>query len=146
MEQKLRDAIKLLMKEKQVHNTEEVAMKLQTQKNILETAQKMAKDKKSNVTDSLIVEAAKKEMKQLNDLKEYCKDKPDKLQMIEIGLTVAGTWLPEMISAEQIKQFVISVNPKGVTIGSVMKQLREKYGDALDAKLASQIIKETLSK
>ena len=144
MEQKLREAIKALMKEKQIHNTDEIAMKLQTQKNILETAQKMAKDKKVEVTDSFIIEAAKKEIKQLNDLKEYCKDKPDKLQMIEIGLIVAGTWLPKMISAEQIKQFVISAKTDDATIGSIMKQLREKYGDALDAKLASQIVKETL--
>lgn len=38
-----------------------------------------------------------------------------------------------MISAEQIKQLIVSVNPEGVTIESVMKQLKEKYGDALDA-------------
>ena len=67
MEKKLRELIKQAMIEKRKTGK---SNKYQTYKNILETAQKIAKEKKSDVTDSIILEATKKEIKQAN-AKEY---------------------------------------------------------------------------
>ena len=62
----LRTNIKNAMIAKKNNPNIETITKYQTYKNILETAQKIAKDKRIDITDSIIVDAAKKEIKQLN--------------------------------------------------------------------------------
>lgn len=144
MEQKLRLLIKTAMVAKHKAKSIETEVRYQTFKNILENAQKVAKEKKCDVTDSMIIDAAKKEIKQLNDLKAFCDNDEKRKQEIKIGITTANELLPEMISEDQIKEFVVSY-PGGLkSIGDAMKALREKYGDALDNKLASQVVRECL--
>ena len=98
MEQKLRELIKQAMLEK---NTE----KKQTYKNILETAQKIAKEKKTEVTDSLIFDAAKKEIKQINDLLSYVKETDDKYKVLVQNKEYAESILPKVVSEREILDF-----------------------------------------
>lgn len=144
MENKLRNAIKMSMKEKSLNATDEVMAIYQTRKNILETAQKIAKDRKIDVSDSLIYDAAKKEIKQLNDLISFCKDKPEKRSIIEISIKEANNWLPSMVSEDIIKSFIESNKSKANNIGAMMKLLKSEFGDSLDGKLASQLVKQLL--
>lgn len=144
MEQKLRLLIKTAMVAKHKAKSIETEVRYQTFKNILENAQKVAKEKKCDVTDSMIIDAAKKEIKQLNDLKTFCDNDEKRKQEINIGITTANELLPEMASKDQIKEFVVNY-PGGLkSIGDAMKALREKYGDRLDNKLASQVVRECL--
>jgi len=144
MEQKLRNAIKSAMKLKSENGTNENVAIYQTRKNILEQAQKIAKEKKIEITDSLIYESAKKEIKQLNDLMAFCTDKPEKQNIINISINEANNWLPSMTSEDDIKTFVETHKSDANNIGAMMKLLKSEFGDSLDGKLASQIVKSLL--
>lgn len=141
MEQKLRQMIKESMIAK--NKTFETECRYATLKNILDAAQKSAKEKQVAVTDSMIIDAAKKEIKQANDLLSYCKDNDAKASEVRFSISVAQELLPDMISKEQIEAFVISYQGDR-NIGNIMKELKAKYGDALDCKLASQVIKANI--
>ena len=136
MEKKLRDLIKQAMLEK---NTE----KKQTYKNILETAQKIAKEKKTEVTDSLIFDAAKKEIKQINDLLEYVKETDNKYKVLVQNKEYAESILPKMVSEQEILDFLTSHNIEK-NMGVCMKALKAEFKDSLNGKLASQTTKKYL--
>ena len=136
MEQKLRDLIKQAMLEK---NTE----KKQTYKNILETAQKIAKEKKTEVTDSLIFDAAKKEIKQINDLLSYVKETDNKYKVLVQNKEYAESILPKMVSEQEILDFLTS-NNIDKNMGTCMKALKAEFKDSLDGKLAAKTTKKYL--
>ena len=136
MEKKLRDLIKQAMLEK---NTE----KKQTYKNILETAQKIAKEKKTEVTDSLIFDAAKKEIKQINDLLEYVKETDNKYKVLVQNKEYAESILPKMVSEQEILDF-LTTHSIEKNMGVCMKALKAEFKDSLDGKLASQATKKYL--
>lgn len=146
MEKRLRELIKQAMITKQKNKEDkQAADRYQTLKNILETAQKVAKDKKTDeITDSMIVDAAKKEIKQLNDLLGYCKGNEDKQKEVEFNISVASELLPAMASDEEVKAFVEEKKAAANNIGAMMKLLKEKFGDSLDGKKASAIVREAL--
>lgn len=136
MEQKLRDLIKQAMLEK---NTE----KKQTYKNILETAQKIAKEKKTEVTDSLIFDAAKKEIKQINDLLAYVTETDEKYKVLVQNKEYAESILPKMVSEQEILDF-LTKNNIDKNMGTCMKALKAEFKDSLDGKLASQTVRKYL--
>lgn len=145
METKLRNLIKIAMIEKSKNKTSETESRYQTLKNILETSQKVAKDKKVDITDSMIIDAAKKEIKQLNELMEYCSPTDSKrIIEITIGVNTAKELLPIMASEEEIKTFVENHKNEANNIGAMMKLLKTEFGDGLDGKLASYIVKSIL--
>lgn len=147
MEQKLRNLIKEAMKLKSKNSTDENVAIYQTRKSILENAQKLAKEQKTNITDSHIYDAAKKEIKQLNDLMDFVSpDDSKRINEITIKVATAKELLPDMVSKEEIKSFVESHKDEANNIGAMMKLLKSKYADSLDGKLASVIVKEVLSK
>ena len=134
MEQKLRELIKQAMIEK---NTE----KKQTYKNILETAQKIAKDKKVEVTDSLIFAAAKKEIKQINDLLAYVKETDEKYKILVQNKEYAESILPKMVTEQEILDFLTTHSiEKNMCI--CMKALKEEFKDNLDGNVASQVVRQ----
>lgn len=142
MENKLRAAIKEAMKSKN-ENADSLAV-YQTRKNILETAQKIAKDKKTNVTDSMIYDAAKKEIKQLNDLLSFCSNNDEKKHQISVCISEANNWLPNMVSENEIKSFIENHKAEASNIGAMMKLLKNTFGDSLDGKMASSLVKSIL--
>lgn len=142
MEAKLRLAIKEAMKSKN-ENADSLAV-YQTRKNILETAQKIAKDKKTNVTDSMIYDAAKKEIKQLNDLLSFCNNNNEKKHQISVCVSEANNWLPAMVSENEIKSFIENHKAEASNIGAMMKLLKNTFGDSLDGKMASSLVKSIL--
>lgn len=140
----LRANIKNAMIAKKNNPNIEAITKYQTYKNILETAQKIAKDKRIDITDSIIIDAAKKEIKQLNDLKQYCTNNEDKLHEVNIGIETASEMLPAMISESEIIEFINSHKTADSNIGSMMKLLKSTFGDSLDGKIASKLVRENL--
>lgn len=145
MEQKLRQAIKCAMKAKiaDKENKKNDCI-YQTRKNILETAQKIAKEKKTDITDSMIYDAAKKEIKQIHDLQEFCKGDVDKSRELNICECEAKCWLPDMISEDQIIEFINKNKELANNIGAMMKALKAEFGDRLDGKMANQLVKANL--
>lgn len=134
MEQKLRELIKQAMLEK---NTE----KKQTYKNILETAQKIAKDKKVEVTDSLIFDAAKREIKQINDLLAYVKETDEKYKILVQNKEYAESILPKMVTEQEILDF-LTTHSIEKNMGICMKALKAEFKDNLNGKVASQVVRQ----
>ena len=145
MEEKLRALIKYAMLAKRADASTENISRANTFKSILDEAQKIAKEKRTDkVSDSMIIDAAKREIKKQNDLLQYCSDRPEKVAEISFAINAAKELLPEMPTEEEIKTFVIDNKNTYNNIGLMMKALKEKFGAGLDGKIASQIIKQIL--
>lgn len=142
MEKRLRAEIKTALSAKLKDKTSENENRYQTLKNILETAQKNAKEKQTELCDGFIIDAAKKEIKQLNDTMQYCKFGSDKEKELTFCISVAEEFLPRMATEEDIRYFLETIEV--TNMGMAMKSLKTHFGDALDGKMASQIVKNLL--
>lgn len=70
-------------------------------------------------------------------------------QKEKIEFDILNSYLPEMMSEVEIRNLVESVisetNAKGITeMGKVMPLVMQKGGDAIDGKMANQILRELL--
>lgn len=136
MEQKLRALIKEAMLEKNKN-------KQVTYKNILETAQKTAKKQGANVevTDEMIVNAAKSEIKQLNDLIGFCKNDAERLAVAKQNIEYCEAILPKMASEQEIIDYLTTENVEK-NMGKCMKALKSEFGANLDGRMASGVVKK----
>ncbi len=137
LEQKLRELIKEAMK----NHKEEAKL---TYKSILENAQKLAKEKKEEVNDSYIISSAKKEIKQLTDLLEYCEQNSDKYEEANRKIDLAKGILPKMAEADEIRDYLVT-NNIDKNMGICMKTLKDHFKDSLDGKQASKVVKEYIN-
>ena len=141
MENKLRKLIKegMLLKKETGDS-----LRYQTFKNILDKAQKEAKDRLKPVTDDIIILATKREIKQLEDALQYFSTDDSRYDATVLMIQYAKEMLPQMVTNEQIKEFLISNNVEK-NMGKCMKILKEEFKDSLDGKSASAIVKEYIN-
>jgi uncharacterized protein YqeY len=137
MESKLRELIKQSMLSKDKNKTT-------LYKNILESAQKSAKEKNESLNDSYIISAVKKEIKQMEDLLTFCKDRPEKYNETTENIKLASELLPKAVDNDTVRNYLVE-NNLDKNMGVCMKALKAKFGDALDSKSASQVVKEYIS-
>lgn len=137
MEKMLRDLIKKAMIEKN-------KLAQLTYKSILENAQKLAKEKKEDVNSSYIISAAKKEIKQLEDLLKYCKEGTEQYNETKTKIELAEGILPRMTSKEDIMNYLVSENVEK-NMGICMKALKSIFKDSLDGRIASGVVKEYIN-
>lgn len=135
--EKLKSDIVIAMKDKSLKN------RLTTLKNILDTAQKHSKERKSEMTDEDVVFGAKREVKQLNETLSFVKDEPAAQELREM-IEVANEFLPKMATEKEIVEFILSNKETSSNIGLMMRALKEKFGDSLDGRIASKLVKENL--
>ena len=139
MEKKLRNLIKEAMIQKKESGE---VNRYQTFKNILEKAQKIAKDERiETIKDEYVINATKKEIKQLEELLTYCNENNDKAKEINECISYAKELLPQMASEKEIKEYLLKENIEK-NMGACMKALKNKFGDSLDGKMASILVKE----
>lgn len=140
----LRSKIKEAMIEKK--NTGN-SLRYQTLKNILEKAQKTAKDAKTDIiTNEMVVNAAKKEVKQLQDLLEYCEKDTERYNETVKCIEYAEEIMPKMASDDEVVSFLNDNKSEITNIGAGMKLLKSKFGESLDSKKASVLVKNFLAK
>lgn len=137
MEKMLRDLIKKAMIEKN-------KLAQLTYKSILENAQKLAKEKKEDVNSSYIISAAKKEIKQLEDLLKYCKEGTEQYNETKTKIELAEGILPRMTSKEDIMNYLVSENVEK-NMGICMKALKSRFKDSLDGRIALGVVKEYIN-
>lgn len=137
MEKILRDLIKKAMIEKN-------KLAQLTYKSILENAQKLAKEKKEDVNSSYIISAAKKEIKQLEDLLSYCKEGTEQYNEVKAKVELAEGILPRMASKEDIIYYLETENIEK-NMGACMKALKLRFKDSLDGRIASGVVKEYIN-
>lgn len=134
MERKIRSLIKEAMIEK--NKSKQI-----TYKNILETAQKTAKLNNEAVTDDMVINAVKNEIKQLNDVISYYETGSDKYDEVAEKIRYCEAVLPKMASEKEIMGYLIN-NDIEKNIGTCMKALKSNFGANMDGKVASMIAKE----
>lgn len=115
-----------------------------TLSNILEKAQKIAKAGNREVAASDIVAAAKKENKELLETLEFPMADEKRTQLIQ-AVTLTEEFLPKMATEAQVTFFVQENAEKYSNIGTMMKALKEAFGDTLDGRMASQIVKTQMT-
>ena len=134
MEMKIRSLIKEAMLEK---NKE----KQITYKNILETAQKTAKKVNAAVTDEMITNAIKTEIKQLRDVIGYFEEESEKYAEVIRKLSYCEAVLPRMATDEEIRCYLMD-NDIEKNVGVCMRALKEHFGSNMDSKAASVVARE----
>ena len=142
-------AIKEAMKSKNVVKRDALKM-------VVNKSQAIAKEKKIDISDDIVLDGIQRELKQLNQTKDSLAGKEDcdlyKTTMEKIQ--ILQSYLPKMMSEDEITAFVeselielISVNVqispkiKGVVMKNIMPQLKGKA----DGKLVNTVIDRLLS-
>jgi uncharacterized protein YqeY len=121
---------KMMIKAKKEDKTKANALMM-----LVDTAQKLAKEKNEEVSEKYIIEAAKK-------LTKMAKESIDAgMEEAKKELAVYEEFLPKMLSEEETKKVVEEIVNEigGKNIGEIMKRLKQR-GD-VDLGLANKIIK-----
>lgn len=100
--------------------------------------------KKEDVNDSYIISAAKKEIKQLEDLLKYCEVDSPKFVETKAKITLAEGILPRMTSKEDMMYYLVSMKMEK-NMGVCMKALKLRFKDSLDGRIASGVVKEYIN-
>ena len=135
----MQNKIRQLVKQAMIDKNENAKT---TYKSILDNALKIAKnDGNREVTNDDFIKAAKNEVKQLNDLYEYVKTDSVRAAEVEEKLKYCEAILPQMVTAEQITEYLTSNNIEK-NIGVCMKSLKAKFGNTLDGKMANGVVRQ----
>lgn len=140
----LRENIKLALKEKLETKND---TKYSVYKNILDKAQKDAKEKKTEIiTDDYVITAARKELKQLEDTLSYITKEsgPDRYEKLTTSIAIVNDFLPKSVSENEILDFLKN-NDVDKNMGICMKALKNKFGVNLDGRTASNIVKNYIT-
>lgn len=135
----LKTNIKEAMKEKlETKNS----IKYSVYKNILDKAQKDAKEKKQEINDEFVIAAARKELKQLEDTLSYVKME-DSVRYNELlaSIKIVEDFLPRPVSKDEILIYLEHNNIEK-NMGDCMRILKANFGANLDGKMASEVVKE----
>lgn len=142
-------AIKEAMKSKDVVKRDALKM-------VVNKSQAIAKEKKIDISDDVVLDGIQRELKQLNQTKDSLAGKEDcdlyKTTMEKIQ--ILQSYLPKMMSEDEITAFVeselieltsvnVQISPKikGMVMKNIMPQLKGKA----DGKLVNSVIDKLLS-
>jgi len=124
------DLKKMMIKAKKEDKTKANALMM-----LVDTAQKIAKEKNEEVTEKHIIEAAKKLAKMARESIDAGIEKAKK------ELEIYEEFLPKMLNEEETKKLLQDIIKEigGKNIGEIMKRLKQR-GD-VDLGLANRILK-----
>lgn len=107
---------------------------------MLENIKKREKD--GEVDDADISNILQKTIKELNEEKEnYLKvGNENQVQMISRQIEIAQSYLPKMMTKEEIKQEIMSLPDK--TIPAVMKHFKANFNGKCDMRTVQEVLKE----
>ena len=104
------------------------------------------KNANRETTDEETVQVIQKFLKGVNETIGYLEkggDNAEALATVHAEKTILEAYLPKMASSNEIRAEVAVLKSAGAAnIGAIMKGLKDKFGSALDGKLASQLAKE----
>lgn len=103
-------------------------------------------------TDSEVIEVVKKFVKNIKqNIIDYGKaGKADAIASMEQEFTILKAYLPAEVDAAVVRDAINgiiaqkSLPKNGSSIGKIMPELNALFGDALDKKMASELVKEAL--
>lgn len=144
------EATKIYMKGKTADIKEQAKIKKSVLTMVIAKANDIAKTKKlEHPTDEMIMDAIKKEMKQLEQTKESCEKYDNEVMLKETILkeSILKEYLPKQLSKEEltieIKKLLSEIDTSNK--GLVMKTIMPKFKNKADGKLVNTVINEILN-
>ena len=140
MKAKLRDDLKAAMKSGD-------KLRLMTVRGVLAEVTRLEKDVRREANDADIIQIIKRERARRDESLEFAR-KGGRAELVEQyagEAKILDGYLPAAIGADEVRALVTERVAAGVTqIGPLMKALRDRFGAALDGKMASEIVKSAL--
>ena len=142
MIQKIRDDLKLAMKEKNVEKRDVLKM-------VLNKANALAKDEKIEIpTNDMVLNAIKKELKQIEDtidiLKKNTKEDTSLYKESVTKCEILKTYLPKQLNEEEltreIQSYIEENHIDTSNKGSIMKAIMPIFKNKAEGKLINQVI------
>jgi uncharacterized protein YqeY len=106
------------------------------------------KDVRREADEAAIVQILKREKARREETLEFARkgNRQDLVDQNEAELKIIEGYLPAGVGADELRATVKEAIAGGaINIGALMKALRDKFGARLDAKLASDIVKQELA-
>ena len=100
------------------------------------------REKEQEITDADVSNIIQKMIKELNDEKEnYQKaGNTEEVTHLEKQLEIAKTYLPKMLSREEIKAEILKLDDKSIPV--VMKHFKANFNGQVDMRLVQEVLKE----
>ncbi len=140
MKTKLQDDLKAAMKSGD-------KLRLMTVRGILAEVTRLEKDVRREANEADVIQIIKRERARRDEALEFARkgNRADLVEQYEGEAKILDGYLPAVIGADEVRAFVAARIADGVTqIGPLMKALRDRFGAALDGKMASEIVKSAL--
>lgn len=95
-----------------------------------------------DITDADVSNIIQKVIKELNDEKENYKKVGNvaEVENIEKQIGLASQYLPKMLSKDEIKTIILSLDDKSIPV--VMKHFKANYNGQVDMRLVQEVLKE----
>ncbi|MEG1609517.1 MAG: GatB/YqeY domain-containing protein [Clostridia bacterium] len=95
----------------------------------------------TQIVDADVVYILQKTIKELNEEIETLKqaNRPDRLAEIERQRQIVNAFLPQLMSAEEIKKLIVALPSKD--IGSVMKYFKTEFAGKCDMRVVQEVLK-----
>ncbi|HTT76147.1 MAG TPA: GatB/YqeY domain-containing protein [Candidatus Binataceae bacterium] len=141
MKQKLQDDLKAAMKAGD-------KLRLMTLRGVISEITRVEKDVRRPANETEIIQVIKRERARRDEALEFAR-KANRDDLIAQNLEEAkilGEYLPAAADVEAVKAAITERVAAGVNqIGPLMKALRDQFGAQLDAKTASELVKQALA-
>ena len=100
------------------------------------------REKGQEITDADVSNIIQKMIKELNDEKDnYQKaGNMEEVAHLEKQLEIAKTYLPKMLSREEIKTEILKLDDKSIPV--VMKHFKANFNGQVDMRLVQEVLKE----
>ena len=142
MKQRLQDDLKAAMKSRDERRT-------MTLRGVLAEITRIEKDVCREANENEIAQVLKRERARREEALEFARkaNRADLIALNETDARVLDAYIPAGLSADEVKAAIDEQIAAGTNqMGPLMKALREKFGARLDGKMASELVKEALTR
>ena len=142
MKQRLQDDLKAAMKNRDERRT-------MTLRGVLAEISRIEKDVCREANETEIAQVLKRERARREEALEFARkaNRADLIALNETDARVLDAYIPAGLSAAEMKAAIDEQMAAGTNqMGPLMKALREKFGARLDGKMASELVKEALTR
>ncbi|MGH7906229.1 MAG: GatB/YqeY domain-containing protein [Candidatus Binataceae bacterium] len=142
MKKRLQEDLKTAMKAGE-------APRVMTIRGVLAEITRLEKDVRHDAADDEVVQIIKRERARREEALEFARKagRADLIEQNEREAKILESYLPKPAGADEINAIIAEQIAAGAgQIGPIMKALRDRFGAALDGKLASGLVKQALEK
>jgi uncharacterized protein len=140
VKQKLQDHLKAAMKAGD-------KLRTMTLRGVLAEVTRLEKEVRREANEEEIIQVIRREKSKREEMLGFARSggRPDLVEENETEARILESYLPAALGAEEIRSEIAAEIAAGNRqIGSIMKSLKAKFGTRLDARIASEIVKEAL--